>query len=51
MKNVPVVNCDLNASEIALGCMRISGMTDAEISHLIHTALDLGIIFFDQADI
>ncbi len=51
MKNVPVVNCDLNASEIALGCMRISGMTDAEISHLIHTALDEGINFFDHADI
>ncbi|MFN8447692.1 MAG: aldo/keto reductase [Anaerolineae bacterium] len=51
MKSVPIANCDLNASEISLGCMRISGMTPAEISHLIHTALDGGINFFDHADV
>ena len=51
MKNVPLANCDLQASEISLGCMRISGMSDADISNLIHTALDAGINFFDHADI
>ncbi len=51
MKNVPIANCDLEASEISLGCMRISGMTNAEISNLIHTALDVGINFFDHADV
>lgn len=51
MKNVPLAHCDLQASEIALGCMRIHGMSDAEISGLIHTALDAGINFFDHADV
>jgi len=51
MKNVPIANCDLKASEISLGCMRISELTNQEISVLIHTALDEGINFFDHADI
>lgn len=51
MKYVPIAHCDLQASEIALGCMRIDAMPDQEISHLIHTALDVGINFFDHADI
>jgi predicted oxidoreductase len=51
MKNVPLANCDLQASEISLGCMRISGLPNQEISTLIHTALDEGINFFDHADI
>ena len=51
MKTIKLANCDLDASEISLGCMRISKMTNQEISHLIHTALDVGINFFDHADI
>jgi len=51
MKNVPLMKCDLNASEVALGCMRIDGMADAEAARLIHTALDAGINFFDHADV
>jgi predicted oxidoreductase len=41
----------MNASEISLGCMRISSMTNQDISTLIHTALDEGINFFDHADV
>jgi predicted oxidoreductase len=41
----------MNASEISLGCMRISSMTNQEISTLIHTAMDEGINFFDHADV
>jgi predicted oxidoreductase len=41
----------MNASEISLGCMRISDMTNQEVSTLIHTALDEGINFFDHADV
>jgi len=41
----------MNVSEISLGCMRISSMTNQEISTLIHTALDEGINFFDHADV
>ncbi len=51
MKSVKIANCDLDASEISLGCMRISEMSNQEISTLIHTALDAGINFFDHADV
>ncbi len=51
MKSVKIANCDLDASEISLGCMRISEMTDQDIATLIHTSLDAGINFFDHADI
>jgi predicted oxidoreductase len=51
MKSIPIANTDLNVSEISLGCMRISGLTNPEISRLIHTALDEGVTFFDHADI
>ena len=51
MNTVPLANCDLEASEISLGCMRISSLTNEEISRLIHTALDEGLNFFDHADV
>jgi len=51
MKNVKLPNNEMNASEISLGCMRISSMPNQEISTLIHTAMDAGINFFDHADV
>lgn len=51
MNKVKIAKCDLDASEIALGCMRIVDLTNREIATLIHTALDEGINFFDHADI
>jgi predicted oxidoreductase len=51
MKYIKITNSDMNASEISLGCMRISGMTNREIAGLVHTATDEGINFFDHADI
>src|SRR5690349_24923334 len=51
MKYIKVPNTDMNASEISLGCMRISSMTHQDIATLIHTALDEGINFFDHADV
>ena len=51
MKNIKLPNNELNASEISLGCMRISSLTNQEISTLIHTAMEEGINFFDHADI
>jgi len=51
LKKIAIANCDLDASEIALGCMRISELTNQEISRLIHTALDEGVNFFDHADV
>lgn len=51
MKFVPLAHCDLQASEISLGCMRIADMPENDIAHLVNTALDEGINFFDHADI
>jgi predicted oxidoreductase len=51
MNKVKIAKCDLDASEISLGCMRIADLTNREIATLIHTALDEGINFFDHADI
>jgi predicted oxidoreductase len=51
MKYIKVPNTDMKASEISLGCMRISSLTNQEISTLIHTAMDEGINFFDHADV
>ncbi|MDZ4768051.1 MAG: aldo/keto reductase [Chloroflexota bacterium] len=51
MKHIHIANTDLDVSEISLGCMRISALTNAEIARLIQTALDAGVTFFDHADI
>ncbi|MGL5084495.1 MAG: aldo/keto reductase, partial [Clostridium sp.] len=51
MKNINIGNGALEASEIAMGCMRIANMSKGEASKLINTALDEGINFFDHADI
>ena len=51
MKTIKIPNSDLNVSEIALGCMRLSELTNPQISTLVQTALDQGINFFDHADI
>lgn len=51
MNKIRIAHCDLDASEIALGCMRIADLPDKEIATLIHTALDAGINFFDHADV
>jgi predicted oxidoreductase len=45
LKKVMIANCDLDASEISLGCMRIWELANTDIARLIHTALDEGINF------
>lgn len=51
MKTINIGNGAIHASEIALGCMRISSLAEKDAANLIHTALDEGINFFDHADI
>lgn len=51
MKYINIGNERINASEIALGCMRLSSKSIKEVSELINTALEEGINFFDHADI
>jgi predicted oxidoreductase len=51
MNTIKIARSDLDASEIALGCMRIARLSNQDIATLIHTALDEGITFFDHADV
>lgn len=51
MKEIIMANGNIKASEIGLGCMRISDMNKESVNSLINTALDCGINFFDHADI
>ena len=51
MKTINIGNSGINASEIALGCMRITELSNEKAAVLIRTALDNGIDFFDHADI
>lgn len=44
-------NSDMDASRIALGCMRMNALSEQEAAKLVDTALDLGITLFDHADI
>jgi len=51
MTNIKIGNSTLTASQIALGCMRISELDSKDADILVRTALDEGINFFDHADI
>ena len=51
MKEIIMSNGNIKASEIGLGCMRLSTMNKTSVNKLINTALKCGINFFDRADI
>lgn len=51
MNKIKIANSNLTVSELSLGLMRIADMSKTDIAHLIHTALEEGIDFFDHADI
>ncbi|WP_461217963.1 aldo/keto reductase [Lapidilactobacillus salsurivasis] len=51
MRQVSIGLDNINASEIALGLMRIPEKTTAEVVTLLETAVDHGVNFFDNADI
>jgi predicted oxidoreductase len=51
MKNVPLGTTGLSVPNVVLGLMRIADKTDDEIRTLVHTARDVGIDFFDHADV
>ena len=52
MKKITIGNTKLEVPEVALGCMRITGLKDEkEREALLNTALELGVNFFDHADI
>jgi predicted oxidoreductase len=51
VKKISVGNGVLDVSQISLGCMRIADLSAKEADTHVHTALELGIDFFDHADI
>lgn len=51
MKTIDVGGSGVQASALAVGCMRISSMSEKDLSAYIHTALDCGVNFFDHANI
>lgn len=52
MKEIAIGRDKVKVSEIGLGCMRLTGLKEKkDVQHLIGTAVDCGINFFDHADI
>ena len=51
MKTVKFGSTDLKVPAIGLGCMRITELNEGELPSYIEKCLDLGINFFDHADI
>jgi predicted oxidoreductase len=51
MKHIDLGKSGLVASAISLGCMRINRLAERELDQLISKALEVGINFFDHADV
>lgn len=51
MKNIPLGNTAKNVPAVAAGCMRINSLGEDALDRYIKTCMDLGITFFDHADI
>jgi len=51
MKTFHLANTDLTVPAVVAGMMRIKDLSDAEVRGLFDAALDVGINFFDHADI
>lgn len=51
MEYIQLPKTDLKVSKVALGCMRIADKSVDEVEELVASALDMGINFFDHADI
>lgn len=51
MRKIKLGTSNLDVSTVGLGCMRINGLSNQEANRVIQNALDLGINFFDHADL
>ena len=51
MRKIELGKSGLQVPTVAVGCMRISDMSEKEVSAFVDTALGLGANFFDHADI
>src|SRR5699024_3926260 len=50
MRQIKLGTSDLNVSTIGLGCMRMNGLSMKDANQVIENGLELGINFFDHAD-
>lgn len=51
MKQVPLGTSGVEVPAMAVGCMRIESLKEAEAERFLQSALELGANFFDHADI
>ena len=51
MRTIQLGATGLQVPVIALGCMRIGGMEQVRLEHYLKKCLELGVNFFDHADI
>lgn len=51
MKYIKTFSDNKEVSQVALGCMRIGNMSDKEADFYLNNAVELGINYFDHADI
>ena len=51
MRTIPLGTSTLEVPVIALGCMRITGLEQKEMEHYLQKCMEMGINFFDHADI
>ncbi len=51
MKNITITQTGLNVSAVGLGCMRLTELDEAALPRYIEKSAELGINFFDHADI
>lgn len=51
MKQIIIGQEKMVAPAIVSGCMRLAGFDEQQMNHYLHTALELGVNFFDHADI
>ena len=51
MKTIPLGKSGLRVPAVAVGCMRMNRLSPGEAERFVQSALDLGLNFFDHADI
>ncbi|WP_027481268.1 aldo/keto reductase [Deinococcus pimensis] len=51
MRTIRLGTSSLDVPVVAVGCMRLDGLSPAEAERFVHEALDMGANFFDHADI
>lgn len=51
MKQIVIGKQKMTAPAIIAGCMRLADFDKQQMNHFIHTSLELGVNFFDHADI